>query len=150
MEVLVEGNGNSIEVQSQRRWVQTSIRGGAWTTWTKSHRLRREPSHEAASLHVPRPSWSVDRRSLQRGVGAGGEPAVPVEACVVQRVTAVKCPGRSLHARISEKRCPWTQKRWAAAVPATHRAAEENRDGAKAPKVGMRKPPFHLGKQAKP
>ena len=44
----------------------------------------------------PRPQDVVVCRP-SKPAAEGGEPAVPVEAGVVQWVTAVECPGRSLH-----------------------------------------------------
>ena len=67
---------------------------------------------------------------LTGGPGQGGEPAVAVEAGVVQLITAMECAGRSHASRQREVpvATPRTKGR-AAAVSVTQRAAAEPRDG---------------------
>ena len=85
---------------------------------------RRDPCREAAALCVSSLPTIYGRS------GQGGEPAVAVEAGVVQLITAMECAGRS-HAsrqRLVPVATPRTKGR-AAAVSVPQRAAAEPRGG---------------------
>ena len=94
---------------------------------------RRDPCREAAALCVsggPRGACRPSLPTVHGRSGQGGEPAVAVEAGVVQLITAMECAGRS-HAsrqRLVPEATPRTKGR-AAAVSVPQRAAAEPRGG---------------------